>query len=62
MNNSTPVPFLIAMSILFLCGYAVYRVGKKSTALGVTLGIFLIVVLVFVAVISSSFTVTLTGR
>jgi len=50
------------MSILFICGYAVYRVGKKSTALGVTLGIFLIVVLVFVAIISSSFTVTLTGQ
>lgn len=50
------------MSILFLCDYAVYRVGKKSTALGVTLGIFLIVVLVFAAIISAQFTVTLTGR
>jgi len=58
----TPVPSLIFVAILAACAYAIYRIGKRSTACGVTLGIGLLILLVIVAIFSTQVTFTITGR
>lgn len=60
--NNTPIPFLIFVSILTLCGYAVYRVGKRSTSCGVTLGIALVVLFVAIAILTAQVTWQVTLR
>lgn len=55
MNNS-PVSFLIFVAALALASYAVYRIGKRSTACGVTLGIGLIVLFVIIAIATAQVT------